>query len=288
MKKLFTPLLYLMPLFGFAQQPPGTEIYLFDLTIKKNGVTLSNPKNITNRAGYDNQPFFHPDEPFIYYAAADEEGRTDIFFHNYTTGTTHRLTNTPEREYSPTVTPDKKFISCIIQRDNGTQDLGKYPIDGGPPEIIVNHLTVGYHAWVDDLSVALFVLGKPNTLRWYSIRKNADTQISDNVGRSLHRIPGGNAVSFVDKSSNVWRIKMMSGRDGSLETLCEALPDREDLAWTPDGKILMNDGAKIFYWQFGKSKTWQAVEMQTPQLLKGLTRMAVSAKGDKLAIVVNE
>jgi hypothetical protein len=288
MKKLLALLFYLIQLIVFAQQPPGTEIYLFDLTLKKNVVTLSNPKNITYRPGYDNQPFFHPDEPVVYYASADEEGRTDILYYNYETGVTHRLTQTPEREYSPTVTPDKKFISCIIQRDNGAQDLGKYPIGGGPPEIIISNLTVGYHAWVDDLSVALFVLGSPNTLRWYSIRKNVDTQISDNIGRSLHRIPGGNAVSFVDKSSNVWRIKMMSGRDGSLETLCEALPDREDLAWTPDGKILMNDGEKIFYWQFGKSKTWQPVEIQTPQLFKGLTRMAVSAKGDKLAIVVNE
>lgn len=288
MKTLIAPLFCLMVLPTLSQQPPGTEIYLFDLSLSKKSISIANPKNITNRIGYDNQPFFHPDEPLIYYAAADEEGRTDIFFYNYETGMTHRLTRTPEREYSPTVTPDKKFISCIIQRDNGAQDLGKYPIGGGKAEIIIDNLTVGYHAWVDELSVAVFVLGRPTTLRWYSIRKNVDTQISDNIGRSLHRIPGGNAISFVDKSSNVWRVKMMSGRDGSLETLCDAFPDREDLAWTPDGKILMNDGEKIYYWQVGKSKTWQVVELQTPQSFKGITRMAVSPKGDKLAIVVNE
>lgn len=114
----------------FARQPPGTEIFLFDLKVSQNNIILSNPQNITNRVGYDNQPYFHPEKPIVYYSAADESGRTDIMVYNYKTGERKKLTDTPEREYSPTVTPDGKFISCIIQRDNGAQDLGMYPIDG--------------------------------------------------------------------------------------------------------------------------------------------------------------
>jgi hypothetical protein len=288
MKKCLVFLLLLIIPRVFAQQPSGTEIYLFDLSMKKNKITLSNPKNITNRPGYDNQPFFHPDEPVVYYSSADAEGYTDILSHNYRTGNTQRFTNTPEREYSPTVTPDKKFISCIIQREDGAQDLGKYPIGGGGPEILINNLTVGYHAWVDDLSVALFVLGQPNTLRWYSLKKNVETQISDNIGRSLHRIPGANAISFVDKSSATWRIRLMDGRNGAIEPIIDALPGQEDLAWTPDGKILMSDGEKIFFWHVGKSETWEPIEVHSPLSFKGITRMAVNLKGDKLAIVVNE
>src|SRR5690606_9821643 len=111
----------------------GSEIYLFDLSNKKGKITLSKPKNATNHPGYDNQPFFHTDKPILYYASFNEEGRADIKSYDYVTGETKFITQTNEREYSPTLTPDKKYLSCIIQRDNGEQNLGKYPVDGGEP-----------------------------------------------------------------------------------------------------------------------------------------------------------
>src|SRR6187402_622672 len=129
---------------SFAQ--PGTEIYLFDLKLKKDNITISNPVRVTNHPGYDSQPFFHPNQSILYYASADTSGRTDILMYNYQTKASSKFTSTSEREYSPTVTPDKKFISCIIQRANGNQDLGKYPIDGGDVSVVINNLTVGYHA----------------------------------------------------------------------------------------------------------------------------------------------
>src|SRR5690349_13117285 len=94
-----------------AQQIPGSEIYLFDLKNGKDGIVLSNPKNITNHSGYDNQPFFHPEKPLLYFSSANEDTRTDIVEYDLTTGTFRKITSTQEREYSPTVTPDKKFIS---------------------------------------------------------------------------------------------------------------------------------------------------------------------------------
>lgn len=268
-------------------QPPGTEIYLFDLTLKKGGISLRNPKNITNRAGYDNQPFFHPDKPIVYYASADDSSRTDIIQYNYQTGTTQKFTETHEREYSPTVTPDKKFISCILQRDNGAQDLVKYPIDGGYPLIIINSLTVGYHAWVDSDNLVVFALGQPNTIRWYSIKEKKDWLISDHVGRSIHKIPGSGSISFVDKTLPDWIVKSVSQRDGDTKMITQTLHNREDLTWTPDRRILMSDGEKILYWEPGLHN-WLPVEIKSDVALKGITRMAVNAKGNKLAVVVSE
>lgn len=270
----------------FAQQPPGTDIYLFDLAFKKGKFVLTNAVNISDRKGYDNQPFFHPDKPLIYYTSADEEGRTDILVYNYASNETQKLTNTPEREYSPTVTPDKKFISCIIQRDNGAQDLGKYPIDGGNAEIIIDNLTVGYHVWRDDNTLFLFVLGQPNTLHEYSVADKTDKIISQNIGRSLHRVLGTTNISFVDKDSAEWTIKKIKRKDGTIETVGKTLPGREDLTWTPGGKIIMSDGVKLFYWMPGKSKDWTPIYF--PDGLSGITRLTVNAKGNKIAVVANE
>lgn len=269
-----------------AQQPPGTEIYLFDLVVTKSNVTVSNPQNITSRKGYDNQPYFHPDKPLIYYSSANEEGRTDIIEYNYLTQYSRNLTNTSEREYSPTVTPDKQFISCIIQRDSGAQDLGKYPIAGGNPVVIINNLTVGYHAWINDRSLLLFVLGDTVTLHRYDIESGKDEIISKKIGRSLHKIPGLNAMCFVHKlSENKWMIKKLHGNDA--EIIVETLPGREDLTWTSDGKILMSDGKKLFYYDTHKPSGWK--EITLPALPPGtITRLSVNADAGKLALVVGE
>ncbi len=288
MKTIFILLFLLKSILLLAQQPPGTEIYIFDLTVKKNSVQLSNPQNITNRTGYDNQPYFHPEKPLLYFSSADESDKTDIMVYNYETGETKKFTNTSEREYSPTVTPDGKFISCIIQRDNGVQDLGKYPIEGGEPVIIIDNLMVGYHAWVNDDLLILFVLGRPNTLRLYSLANTKDLELAENIGRSIHRIPGTNDISFIHKQGAEWLIKKYNGKDGTIETLAPTLPNREDLTWTKDGKILMSDGETLFFWIPKKSKNWIAIERSANLTLAGITRLAVNSSAMKLALVASE
>jgi hypothetical protein len=272
-----------------AQQIPGSEIYLFDLKNGKDDVVLSNPKNITNRPGYDNQPFFHPDKPLLYFTSANGDSRTDIVEYNLKTGTSKKITNTTEREYSPTVTPDKKFVSCIIQRDNGAQDLGKYPIDGGNAEVIINSLTVGYHAWLDNNTVYVFVLGDPLTLHRYSIPERKDEVIEHNIGRSIHKIPGKFAISFVNKSApEKWTIKTIEEQNATAKEIGQTLSAREDLAWTPDGKLIMSDGEKFFITDLTTPLNWREIKLDSPLAIKGITRLAVSNDGSKLAVVVSE
>jgi hypothetical protein len=271
-----------------ASAQTSSEILLFDLKIKKNKVTLSNPKNISNHPGYDNQPGFNREEPIVYFSSFNEDGRSDIRAYNYEKNELSSLTQTQEREYSPTHTPDKGFISCIIQRDNGAQDLGKYPIDGGDPVVIIDNLIVGYHAWADNSHLALFVLGEPNTLHYMRLPTKEDTILAQNVGRSLHRIPGG-GISFVHKiSATDWQVKKLDSKTMTITTLAPTLPGREDLAWSPNGFILSSDGSKILVLNPAE-KVWREIQITSGQeLLKGVTRLAVSAKGDKLAVVVAE
>lgn len=271
-----------------ASAQTGTEILLFDLKIKKNKVTISKPKNISNHPGYDNQPGFNREEPIVYFSSFNEDGRSDIRAYNYEKNELSSLTQTQEREYSPTHTPDKGFISCIIQRDNGAQDLGKYPLDGGDPVVIIDNLIVGYHAWADNSHLALFVLGEPNTLHYMRLPTKEDTILAQNVGRSLHRIPGG-GISFVHKiSATDWQVKKLDSKTMTITTLAPTLPGREDLAWSPNGFIFSSDGSKIFILNPAE-KVWREIQITSGQeLLKGVTRLAVSAKGDKLAVVVAE
>lgn len=289
MKKFIPLFLFLtLSLTSFGQQPPGTEIYLLDLTNKKSKISVANPQNITQRVGYDNQPHFHPDKPVVYYSSADAEGRTDLMEYNIISKQVRNITNTSEREYSPTVTPDKKYISCIIQRDNSAQDLGKYPMGGGEPVVLIDNLIVGYHAWIDEKNLLLFVLGDTLTLRTYNLETKKDAIVAKGIGRSLHRIPSTSTMSFVHKTSTEeWFIKKLN-ENGSIETITSTLPAREDLVWTSDGKILMSDGKKLFYYEPGITSTWQEIDMPASMPSGTITRLAMNAKGDRLAIVVSE
>jgi hypothetical protein len=289
MKKYSIVFLLILPAMVYAQQqPPGTEIYLLDLNNSKKGLSVTNPQNITNRSGYDNQPCFHPDKSLVYYTSANAEGKTDLVEYNYETKSSRQITTTPEREYSPTVTPDKQFLSCIIQRDNGAQDLGKYPIEGGDPTILVSTLTVGYHAWIDADKLLLFVLGDTMTLRKYDLYLKKSSIIEKRIGRSLHKIPNTTAMSFVHKISDTeWVIKRIND-DGTIVTITKTLPGREDLTWTNDGRIIMSDGKKLFYFQPEKTETWQEIEMPATMPAGSITRLTVNAKTNLLAIVVSE
>jgi len=275
----------------------GSEIFLFNMKIENGQVFLSNGINITNHKGYDNQPFFHPSRPVIYYSSFNDSGRSDIKYYNYETKETKNFTLTHDREYSPTVTPDGNFISCIIQRDNGAQDLAKYPIDGGRSEVLINHLKIGYHEWAGENKLLLYVLDDSihNSLHYYYLEKNADTVIAENIGRSLHKIPGQNAMSFVQKTSEKTSvIKKFDMSTGVISTVVATLPGQDYFTWLQNGLMLMSDGNKLYYrqetaFQEIKDKGWQPVIVAGDiSMLKGVTRLAADAANNDLAIVVSE
>lgn len=273
-----------------AASQPGTEIFLFDLKKKQGVYRLENGRNITNRPGYDNQPFFHPDKPLLFFVAADGDGRTDIFKYDYETDVQTQVTRTSEREYSPTVTPDKKYISCIIQKDDGAQDLGRYPIDGGAAEILIDNLVVGYHAWIDDDRLAVFVLPRPFRLHLVDLTKDKDTVMAQDIGRSLNRVPGTEAISFVQKDGDEWTIRKLDGETGTMSVLTKSISTAEhDMTWTPNGYIIMSDGNKLYYWSpESEDGTWTEITFREDRPSQSISRIAVSADGRLIALVINE
>ncbi|MBA4851095.1 hypothetical protein [Emticicia sp. BO119] len=290
MKRILTFLYLLLPFISVAQG--GTEIYLFDLKFSNNQFSLSNPVNITMHKGYDSQPFFHPQYPIVYYASANDSGRTDIKAYDYSKYFTRQITNTSEREYSPTVTPDGYNLSCIIQRDNGQQDLGQYMITGGnsPAKVLIDNLKVGYHTWIDANSLLLFVLAdSTNNLHEYNLATSETTIIARKPGRSLHKIPNQQAFSFIDKSSaDQWVIKQFDPATKAISPIINTFGKSEDICWTTNGYILTSDGEKLYACKPQSGKAWQQVDTKDLPMLKKITRMAVNKETNRLAVVVSE
>jgi Tol biopolymer transport system component len=167
-----------------APAPPATDIFIADLRATPGGkLKLGRPVKITTWAGYNNQPSFLPDGKTILYTSIRDK-QADIYRYDLRAASTTQVTNTPESEYSPTLMPDGKSISVVRVEADGTQRLWKFPLAGGSPSLILEKIKpVGYHLWVDDDTLALFVLGKPNTLQLVDLRSGKAEVISENPGR---------------------------------------------------------------------------------------------------------
>jgi hypothetical protein len=290
MKKII-PFLSLICFPVLVQAQTSTDIVLLDVVIKNNRIELSNLQNITSHPGYDNQPHFHKTEPLIYYSSANPDGKMDIRSFNLHTKQTTDFTTTPENEFSPTLTPDGKHISCIIQRDNGKQDLGMYHLDTKEVTVLIDDLTVGYHAWIDKNNLLLFILAENgNELHHYNLSNKQNKVLAKGIGRSLHKIPGQNAMSFIDKSDKEqWQIKRYDNKTGAITTVVNTLHQTEDITWTKNGQLISSNGNQLYKYNPGKDQTWLPVTVkENADMLKGITRLAINPSSNKLAVVVSE
>jgi Tol biopolymer transport system component len=282
-----------------AQQPPApppsTDIYLLTLANGLASINTAHPSLIANVPGYENQPMFSPDGGRILFAA-NRGTQTDVYVFDRASGLTSQLTETPENENSPMYLPadigDAGGFSVVRTEADRSQRLWRFDAQGRNPQIVLTDVKpVGYHAWVDADSVALYVLGQPATLRIASVKSGAAVIAASNIGRSLHRVPGNKYVSFVqrDASGEFW-IKQIEIPSSTIEPLVKAVDgstDR-DMAWMPDGRtLLMSAGTKVFSWTRGAAG-WTEVFDAAAHGLGVVSRLAISPRGDAIAIVVAE
>jgi len=156
------------------QGPPATDIYLAGLRVTRGRVTVDAPVNVTARPGYDNQPCFLPDGRAFLYTSIREDSQADIYRYDIAGKTSTRLTTTPESEYSPTPLPNGTGFSVIRVEADSTQRLWAFDADGSQPRLVLDSIKpVGYHAWGDDHTLVLFVLGAPPTLQIADARSAA-------------------------------------------------------------------------------------------------------------------
>ena len=291
MKRLLLLFLLVQALAVQTYAQTNTDIYLLDLSVSGGRLTLSTPKNITAKTGYDNQPFFHPSQPILYYVSMMPDKQTEVWSYHLTTGAHAQLTHTPDSEFSPTVIPGTAYLSCIVQRAaNGDQDLVKYELTkpGNGTVILASQQTgkVGYQAWTTANELVTFILGTPATLRFRNLTQGKDTVLAADIGRSLHRIPRQDAFSFVQKVGDKWLIRSYNPALNTLTDIAGSQPaSTHYTTWTPDGVLLESTTDGI--WSYDAvSKKWQPVLLPENLPRKPISRLAV--QGNKVAIVLDE
>ena len=275
-----------------AAGAPATDIWLGTLVSGGGALRVSGLDRGTDRDGYDNQPSFLLDGSAILFTAALERRQTETMRLEVTSGVgstadlAERLTHTEASEFSPLQIPGQQAFSAIHEL-RGKQYLWRYDLSGEPlGPIFAGAEPVGYHAWANDQVVAMFILGDPATLQIGDALSGEIRTVAENPGRSLHRIPGTEQISFVRKvSDEEWWIERLHPAAGTTVRITRTLPGREDYAWTPEGEILMGDGARLFSWS--EASDWTEVADFSDLGVEGITRLAVSPDGARIAIVAD-
>jgi hypothetical protein len=198
-----------------------------------------------------------------------------------------RVTATAESEYSPTPIPGTSHFSVVRVEADSTQRLWRFDGDGGSPLLLLPDVApVGYHAWANDRLVALFVLGEPATLWLADIVTGEAELIASDIGRSLQRIPGREAVSFTVREARDdtrWFAEL-DARSRSVRRVAPLRAGEGDHAWTPSGVLLTTWGDGLWAWPPDDSG-WKAVASLAAMGIARATRLAVSPAGDRLAVV---
>ena len=269
---------------------PATEVYLFDFIVNDSLKTfkLENPINISDNEGvYDNQPSFLLDGTGVLFASTRND-QTDVALYDLENNLKSWLTNTLGNEYSPTQSPLTKYFTAIKLEEDETQLLWLYRFNRKKPKVLIENLKVGYHAWLNKKMVVSFVLNEPPTLEVSNLKYKIKYPIEKNIGRSIHVIPNTQLISYISHEHEDHEIYSIDPLNSKKEYIADAIAGSQDMAWTPDGIMIMGKDEKLYKLKPGEDKDWIEIASLKEFKLDGITRIAVSPLGNKIAIVINE
>ena len=273
---------------GVMNGQTNTEVYLFDLALENGNLILSNPKNISNHEGYDNQPSFWDDDTVLF--SATRQGQTDILRVNINQGSTSSwVTNTPTgSEYSPLRIPGKNAISAIRLDLDRLQRLYEYDLKTGKSSPI-SDLKIGYHVWYNDhILVSTVLVENRMDLVVTNLKDKTNYTHQRNVGRSLHKIPGTDLISYISKENKTWEIKSLNPISGATKKIVNTYNNEEDVCWLDKNILVTGAGKSILTYDVTTEVTWDPVIRFEQEEINNITRIAVNASKTRLAFVAEE
>lgn len=283
MKKIFL-LLFSFPVLCFSQT--NTEVHVFDIVKTENSYNLINGKNISNNSGYDNQPFFYDDNRVIF--SSTRKGNTDIALYDLRQNETtlYFMSDTENgSEYSPQRIPNSKNISAVRLDKDGLQRFYEYDYKTRESKELVADFKVAYPAWFDENTVVASTIVEDGLdLIIFDVKNNKHYPIAKNVGRSIHKIPNSKLMSFISKDEDSWKVKSIDPKTKEITHITN-IGKTEDVAWLPNGTLLISNGNSIYKINPKTEKSPGLFYSFSDENINNISRMAVNADGTKIVLV---
>ena len=296
--RLTVSIVSIVSIAGCASIPPlpSTTIVLAEFDASRGAIT--SVAEITPHAGYNNQPAFSLDGSHVYYVD-DVNGGTDIVRYDRASGVRTRLTNTSEAEFSPTPMSDRRSLSVVrVARPTASgedytesQQLWRYDSTGRAIAPIIGMRRIGYHCWMSDAIVAVFVVGneergEPHTLRVVELTSRQSVTVARSIGRTIRMSPQ-QRLTYVDKSDSTrWVLMSIKVGDDRGTPIIPMPRGSEDFAWLADGRVLIStaDGL-VLATQTGSAWAFAPVSGALP--LRGrIGRITLSPDERTIAMVI--
>ena len=274
-----------------ADAAPSSDIYLGRLDTSVEPWVLGELRNVTARAGYDNQPSFDTNASFLYTSVRGRQ--SDIYRYAIERDAHEQLSDTPSNEYSPTPLPDAEGFSVVRELD-GVQTLWRHGPEGRPQGRMFEALdAIGYHLWLDGTQHAAFFLvgeSEDGHRLVHAAAPGAELApiLEGKVGRCMAKLEGG--LSYVEHGPEGAQLMRYVVESGARSPIVAAREGSEDYAWVGEADLLMGEGSGL--WRWNVDAGWTAVSLQAAEggvlPSKKITRIAVSPDRRWVAFVEAE
>ena len=280
----------LMMPFGVYAQTAGSDIWV---VATSNVDDVSAWQQVTDAPYYHNQPYFSEDGRVLFYTGADETGQTDIYRYTIDNGQTINITQTATSEYSPTPEPSGEGLSGIWVDTNGKQWLRQWDWSGQPMRKVIEVDPIGYHVWLGENAVLVFVLGQEadpiHTLQRVTVGQSHGEIIDQNIGASLWQIPmTSERFSYSKRDGEQHVLMEYNAKTQAIRPLMDLPSDVQYYAWRNDQKVVLPDNQALRLSVRAPDDDswihWFSFERRCPN---GVSRLAFSADGNYLALVCN-
>jgi len=268
-----------------------SEVWVGSLDMSQGRFGVSNLTNISKHPGYDNQPAFFPDGKLVFtsqIAPLDETGHAvQAVIHDFATGVSTPIPGA--LGFSPTPAAGG---ALMLLRDGHVvlHDAS------GNESALTETKDAGYFARFDEQTWVLYMNDKQRRIVIYDPKTKAlDTMALGSITAPF-RIPGKRAVSFVavepvpapegaapERKVLLRQLTLDDRRVTTLATI--PFPTTGSHVWTSRGTLLMASGHTIYEWNPAKPDDWRIAAAFDDPELQGLTRIAISQRGHRIALV---
>lgn len=283
----------LLVLFGlnsiiFSQQT-NPEIFLFSVEKKDGKFIFSGGKNITNNAGYDNQPSFSLDNRSILFTSNRNGKDTNIYEYFLADSKTQQITTSEDNEYTAKDF-DGKTINFI--REGAGQEMTLWKFDRQTkqesPALKIKE-PVAYYAF-NSKGDALVWVRYAYFIHWVNPEKNINRFVADYAQPSTPLlIPNTDNISFIKRLPNdeLWIYEFNPGNQ-AVRPIVQPKDGKITYCWMPDGSLLIGSGKKLFRFDEKSDKRWVEIADLSSSEIKDIGRIAISSDGKNLAVVSNQ
>ena len=151
---------------------------------------------------------------------------------------------------------------------------------------MIADLKVAYPMWYKkNTAINVVITDEGLDLIMSDLKSKRNTTIDKKVGRSVHRFPNTELISYISKEKEQWEIKIYDPKTGERTKIIETIGKKEDVCWLPDGTLLIAAGNTLMKFNPATDTQWSVFHAFSKITHKNISRIIVNEKGTKIVLV---